>query len=313
MVAERQEAERQVAERQVAERQEAEQQAVCSRAPGRLVCGLGLGWRPPIASYLTRRDDLDFVEVVAESVTCTGPLPAGLAELTDRGLPVITHGVGLSLGGAEALEADRLQLLVDVAGRLSSPLVSEHIAFTRSRGLSAGHLLPVPRTAEALDVLVRHVREAADALPVPLALEHISALLAWPENEMGEAEFLVRLLERTDALLLLDLANLHADAVNFGVDAEGFLDALPLERVAYCHVAGGVAADGLWHDTHAARIEEPVLRLVDELAHRRGPAMPGVLLERDDDWPRATDLDDELDALAERLTARRVGPAAGRR
>jgi uncharacterized protein (UPF0276 family) len=217
------------------------------------------------------------------------------------------------LAGAEELEPDRIQLLVDVADRLHSPVVSEHIAFTRSGGLSAGHLLPVPRTAEALDVLVRHVRQATAALGVPLALEHISALLSWPENEMGEAEFLVRLLERTDALLLLDLANLHADAVNFGVDAEAFLDALPLQRVAYCHVAGGVATDGLWHDTHAARIGEPVLRLVDELAHRMGPEMPGVLLERDDEWPRPTELDEELDALGQRLPARRVRPVAGRR
>lgn len=267
------------------------------------MAGLGLGWRPPLAGYVGRRDDLDFLEVVAEAVPRTGPLPPGLDDVQ---VPVIAHGVGLSLGGVEDLEVPRVQLLVDVAERLGSPLVSEHIAFTRSGGLSAGHLLPVPRTSEALEVLVRHVRQLSAELPVPLALEHISALLVWPENEMGEAEFLLRLLERTDALLLLDLANLHADAVNFGVDACAFLDALPLERVAYCHVAGGVAAGGMWHDTHAAPVGQPVLQLVDELAHRLGADLPGVLLERDDDWPRPAELDTELDGLAAHLPGLRT-------
>jgi uncharacterized protein len=143
-------------------------------------------------------------------------------------------------------------------------------------------------------------------------LEHISALLTWPENEIGEAEFLVRLLERTDALLLLDLANLAADAHNFGVDPAAFLDVLPLERVAYCHVAGGVARDGLWHDTHAHPVPPRVLDLVDELRRRR-PQLPGILLERDDGWPSAPELDAELDRLVARIRPRSVpAPENGR-
>jgi uncharacterized protein (UPF0276 family) len=264
------------------------------------VTGLGIGWRPPLAEFVSRRRDLGFLEVVAESLPADGPLPAGLAEARAAGVPVVPHGVGLSLGGAEDLEPQRLDLLARAAERLQAPLVSEHVAFVRADGLSAGHLLPVPRTVEALDVLVRHTRQAQGAVGVPLALEHISALVTWPENEMGEAEFLLRLLERTDALLLLDLANLAADAHNFGVDPAAFLDALPLERIAYCHVAGGVERGGLWHDTHAHPLPERVLDLVGELRLRR-PDLPGILLERDDAWPPAEELDAELDRLAERI------------
>src|SRR5215204_6982037 len=99
-----------------------------------------------------------------------------------------------------------------------APLVSEHVAFVRGGGLEAGHLLPVPRTREALAVLVANVRLAQAELGVPLALEHVAALLEWPAPELDEAAFLTELLERTGALLLLDLANTYANARNHGGD-----------------------------------------------------------------------------------------------
>jgi uncharacterized protein len=201
--------------------------------------------------------------------------------------------------------------LAALAQRLGSPLVSEHVAFVRGGGLEAGHLLPVPRTRQALDVLTANVRLAQADLPVPLALEHVAALLEWPAPELDEAAFLTELLDRTGALLLLDLANLHANARNHGGDPLAFLDALPLERIAYVHVAGGVERDGLYHDTHAHPTPPAVLDLVAELCARftgglprRDP--PGVMLERDDAYPPEPELAAELDAIA---AATRAGVA----
>ena len=139
---------------------------------------------------------------------------------------------------------------------------------------------------------------------MPLALEHVAALLEWPAPELDEAAFLTELLERTGALLLLDLANLHANARNHGGDPLAFLDALPLERIAYVHVAGGVERDGLYHDTHAHPTPPAVLELVAELCSRRDP--PGVMLERDDAYPPEAELAAELDAIA---AATRAGAA----
>src|SRR4029453_1420030 len=124
------------------------------------------------------------------------PLPDGLAALLARGVPVVPHGVRLSLGSAEAPDPGRVANLARLAERLAAPLVSEHVAFVRGGGLEAGHLLPVPRTRDALDVLVRNVRLAQAELPVPLALEHVAALLEWPAPELDEAAFLAGLLER---------------------------------------------------------------------------------------------------------------------
>ena len=264
------------------------------------LAGVGIGWRPELAGFVARHQGLGFAEVVAEGIHPGQPLPAGLGDLLERGVPVVPHGVRLSLGSAGEPDPARVQHLAGLAERLGAPLVSEHVAFVRGGGLEAGHLLPVPRTREALAVLVANVRLAQAGLGVPLALEHVAALLEWPASELDEAAFLTELLERTDALLLLDVANLYANARNHGGDPLAFLDALPLERIAYVHVAGGVERDGLYHDTHAHPTPPAVLELVTELCSRfttrRDP--PGVMLERDDAYPPEAELAAELDAIA---------------
>lgn len=255
--------------------------------------GIGIGWRPEI-DLTVERLPVDFVEVLAENVS-PGPLPESLTVLRGRGVPVIAHAVSLSLGGAEPVDRARVAHLAAVAEAVDAPLVSEHVAFTRAGGLDAGHLLPVPRTREALDVLVDNVKLAQAELPVPLALENIAALLDWPDNDLTEGQFLAELVTRTDCLLLIDVANLHANAVNLGTAPETFLDDLPLERLAYVHVAGGVLHDGLYHDTHSHAVPKEVLDTLAELCTRVDP--PGVMLERDDAYPADADLAAELTAI----------------
>jgi uncharacterized protein len=262
--------------------------------------GVGIGWRAEIDLTVERLPGVDFVEVVAESV-CVEHLPESLRALRARGVPVLPHGVSLSLGGADPPRPDGLDHLAACARALDAPLVSEHIAFVRSGGWEAGHLLPVPRTREALEVLVANVRAAQAALPVPLALENVAALLGWPDDEMTDGKFLTELVDRTGVRLLLDLANLHTNQVNLGLDPVAALDQLPLDAVTYMHVAGGVLRDGLWHDTHTRPVPAPVLALL--AAVRQRAPVPGVLLERDGDYPGDAAMAAELTAIRDTFTA----------
>ncbi|QKW15254.1 MULTISPECIES: DUF692 domain-containing protein [unclassified Micromonospora] len=257
--------------------------------------GVGIGWRPEIAGFVAELPGLRFVEVVAEGVSPTDP-PDGLVELRRRGVTVVPHGVRLSLGGTDPVEPARVGHLAAVAELLAAPLVSEHIAFVRAGGLEAGHLLPLPRTREAVDVVCANVARARADLPVPIALEPIAALFDWPDDELDEATFLTEILDRTDALLLLDIANVHANARNRGTDPLALLDRLPLDRVAYVHVAGGADHGGFYHDTHTDPVSQDVLDLLAELCARHRP--PAVMLERDGHYPPAADLRAELDAIA---------------
>ncbi|CQR61098.1 DUF692 domain-containing protein [Streptomyces leeuwenhoekii] len=271
--------------------------------------GTGIGWRPEIADAVERMPGIDWVEVVAENV-CPGHLPASLRRLRERGVTVVPHGVSLGLGGAERPDPDQLTALAERARALDAPLVTEHIAFVRAGGpltatprLEAGHLLPVPRTRDALDVLCENVRVAQDALPVPLAVENIAALFSWPGEEMTEGQFLYELADRTGVRLLIDVANLHTNHVNRGEDPAKALAELPLEAIAYVHVAGGFERDGVWHDSHAHPVPPPVLGILAELAARVSP--PGVLLERDENFPAPAELEGELEAIRAALRAGR--------
>ena len=235
---------------------------------------LGLGWRREIAGVIA---DLrpGFCEVIAESV----PLRRGRAhldplqrDLRERGVPLIPHGVALSLGGVDELDPARVHRLAACAEAFGAPLVSEHVAFVRASGIEAGHLLPVP-----------------------VAVENIAAFLCWPEDEFSEAQFLTELLDRTGALLVLDVANVYANARNRGLDPQRELARLPADRIAYSHVAGGSEVGGRYHDTHTDPVSAGVLELVTAL---RARADVPFMLERDGRYPPAAALFDELDAIA---------------
>lgn len=271
--------------------------------------GAGIGWRPEIAGVVASLPGLGFCEVIAESLTggWAAPVapPRGVAELRERGVAVIPHGVRLSLGGAEPVEAARVTHLAACAAAVGAPLVSEHVSFVRAGGRDAGHLLPLPRTREALDVLTANVRRTQSELDVPLALEPIAALFDWPEDEFSEPDFLTELLERTGALLLLDVANVHANAVNRGQDARAVIDRMPLDRVAYLHMAGGAEhpddPSGLYHDTHTDPVPPEVMSLLAHVvAHM--PSPPAVMLERDGRYPPAAQLEAEFTAIAKATT-----------
>jgi uncharacterized protein (UPF0276 family) len=273
--------------------------------------GTGIGWRPEIADAVERMPGIDWVEVVAEN-TCPGHLPDSLRRLRERGVTVVPHGVSLGLGGADRPDEDRLAALAERAAALGSPLVTEHIAFVRAGGprtaspaLEAGHLLPVPRTRDALDVLCENVRIAQSALPVPLAVENIAALISWPGEEMTEGQFLYDLVDRTGVRLLIDVANLHTNQVNRGEDPALALSELPVEAIAYVHVAGGFERDGVWHDSHAHPVPPAVLDILTGLASRIAP--PGVLLERDENFPEPAELERELTAIRAAVAAGGAG------
>ncbi|AGC45821.1 hypothetical protein MYSTI_04529 [Myxococcus stipitatus DSM 14675] len=254
--------------------------------------GVGIGWRRELALFIDRMPSPGFVEVLAEHLPPTGPIPVPLVQLRKRGVPLVLHSVSLGLGAAEPLSSERLSWLARLAERLGAVCISEHLAFVRAGGIEAGHLLPIPRTTDALEVLAENVSRAQAALPVPLALENVASLFEWPDAAFTEAEFLREVLARTSASLLLDVANLHAHALNHGTDADAVLASVPRERLAYVHVAGGVQHGGLYHDTHAHPVPTGPLSLLERLARRLGPVP--VMLERDDRFPSETELSAEL-------------------
>lgn len=132
---------------------------------------------------------------------------------------------------------------------------------------------------------------------MPLAVENIAALFDWPDDELTEGAFLSELIDRTGVALVLDVANVYANALNRGQDPWTELQRLPLERIAYCHIAGGSIRDGMYHDTHTDPVPIEVLDLLRHLTD--SGRRPAIMLERDGHYPPATELLTELDAIAD--------------
>lgn len=267
--------------------------------------GAGISFRRQWAWDIVRdRDRLGAVEVIPEDFVG----PRGLQELKNLryAVPMLVHGIGLSLGSAEGLDPRRVEHFARVVQAVEPPWVSEHIAFTRAGGIEIGHLAPLPFTREAVDTVAANVATWHRAIPgVPIVLENIAYTVVLPEAEMSEAAFVRAVVEQADTGLLLDLENVHANARNHGYDPIEFLEALPLERVVEVHLAGGVFRDGHYADSHTRPVPEESWALLEWLVPRA--SVRAVIIERDDDLPPFEELLQEVDRARELL-----GAATGR-
>ena len=267
--------------------------------------GSGLGLRSAhVDEILATRPSIGWLEVHAENYMGGGPALRRLERLrTDY--PIAVHGVGLSLGSAEALDATHVERLAALVARLDPALVSEHLAWSRLGGVFLNHLLPLPYTEETLVVASEHVSRVQDRLGRRILVENPSSYLRFHVSGIPEAEFLAALVARTGCGLLCDVNNVHVTCVNVGGDPDAYLAALPPGAVGEIHLAGHAIndADGraILIDDHGSPVAEPVWRLYERALARFGPRP--TLVEWDTDVPPLGVLLDEAAAAGRRLDA----------
>jgi uncharacterized protein (UPF0276 family) len=269
------------------------------------LAGAGLGLRRDLFAGLAAAPAgaVDFFEVAPENwIRTGGRLGRRFRELIER-QPLVCHGLSLSLGGPAPLDREFLRELRAFLDELEVEAYTEHLSACGDEG-QLYDLLPIPFTEDAVDYVAGRIRQVQDFLGRRIGIEHVSYYAA-PAREMTELDFLCAVLERSDCGLLLDVNNLYVNSVNFGYDAERFLDALPGERIMYVHVAGHyVEAPDLRIDTHAADVIDPVWNLLDR-AYRRFGVKP-TLLERDFNFPPIGVLLDEVELIREAQRRARV-------
>jgi len=267
--------------------------------PGRPDARAGIGLRAPhVGELLATRPAVPWLEVHPENYMMGGATLASL-ETARRDYPVSFHGVGLSLGSAgeiDRLHLERIKTLVD---RIEPCLVSEHLSWSTSGGAYLNHLLPLPYTDETLAVVASHIHEGQETLGQSILIENPSSYLRFRHSTIPEPEFLAELARRTGCRLLCDVNNIYVTAWNLGLDAIGYLDALPTTTVGEIHVAGHALndADGqtILIDDHGSHVAPPVWTLYREALQRFGPVP--TLVEWDTDIPELSVL------LAEACTA----------
>jgi uncharacterized protein (UPF0276 family) len=252
--------------------------------------GVGLPYLPGIDPALYRSGLIDFVEVTPD-LLCTprrgtpgfalDPRLVETAQGIVRDLPIVVHGVELSIGSADGWNEHYVAMLAAFEQLWPFRWHSEHLHFQTIGGTDIGVPLPLPLTEEAATLVADRARLLGESFGVAFLLEngaHYLGCLPSDTTIDGEASFLNRIAATGDCGLLLDLHNLHCNHLNNGDDAGALIDGLQLERVGEIHIAGGAWADGVRLDSHDRLTPQPVWEMLD-LVLPRCPAAAGVVFE----------------------------------
>lgn len=249
----------------------------------------GVGYKPQhFAAIMANAAPVGWLEIHAENYMGDGGRPlAQLRHLASR-FPISVHGVGLSIGGEEPLDADHLARLKTLCDWLQPASFSEHLAWSTHDGAFLNDLLPLPYTAATLARVCDHIDQVQTVLGRKMLLENPSSYLAFTETTLSEVAFLTQIATRTGCGLLLDVNNVYVSSVNQGFNPLEYITAFPLDMVGEIHL-GGHDEDRDDHgarlliDSHGAEIVDPVWSLYADTIARSG-ARP-TLIEWDNDLP----------------------------
>lgn len=246
--------------------------------------GAGLGLRRALLGPLLNMEPtaVDFMEAVPENwIGVGGRFEKQFRQLAER-YPLLLHGLSLDIGGPDPLDLKLVRAVRELMDSAQVAVYSEHLTYCAAEG-HLYDLLPLPFTEEAVHHVAARVRQVQDIIGAPIALENAS-YYAQPHTELSEAEFIAAVLAESGCDLLLDVNNIYVNSINHRYDPVQFLDALPLQRTRYIHVAGHYdEAEDLKVDTHGSAVIDPVWALLGEAYARLGPVP--TLLERDFNFP----------------------------
>lgn len=267
--------------------------------------GFGLGLRTQhYPDFLDAPQRVDWLEILSDNYLVPGGKPLVMLDRIRADYPMAMHGVALSIGAADGPDRDYLDALAALARRVEPLWISDHLCWTGVHGRVLHDLYPLPYTEAALDVVVRNVQIAQEALQRPLVLENVSSYVSFSASEMTEWEFIRAVCQRTGCRLLLDVNNIYVSSVNHGFDPHAFVEGIPADRVQQIHLAGHTDHGDHIVDTHDHPVADPVWALYAHTLARVGPV--ATMIERDDHIPPLSELVVELDharSIASKATA----------
>lgn len=255
---------------------------------------VGIGLRRDISEEIleSRKLTPDFLEFAPENWMGVGGNWKRTLKKAVSSYPVTCHGLSLSLGSPEELNWDFIAELKVFLDENQVDIYSEHLSYTKSQNAHLYDLLPVPFRKDAVDHVVHRILQVQDKLKRPLAIENVSYYTP-VAAEMTESEFICEIVEKSGCNLLLDVNNVFVNAFNHQYDARYFIGQLPLDRVAYIHMAGHEQVEpDLIIDTHGQPIADSVYELFEWTLQKMDPVP--VLLERDYNFEELDQLQEEL-------------------
>jgi len=240
---------------------------------------------------------LDFVEVTPETLcrprqrgrrTSLELLPDQIkrAQESCGSLPMIVHGVELSIGSAHRWNSAYVEMLDQFYQQWPFLWHSEHLSFQTAPDadgteVEAGVPLPMPPTREAVELVAGRCVELLERYELPFLLENPAHYLPGlpADAEIGDECGLMRaILEKSNCYQLLDLHNVYCNAINNRLDGFDLVDRMPLQRVMEIHIAGGSWQEGFWADAHDSRVPDLVWQML-EYTLGRAPNVRAIVFE----------------------------------
>ena len=242
--------------------------------------GVGFAWTPSLARGIDEHlDSLTCIEIIAENFFDTGH--DLLKKWGEKQIPVFVHGVALSIGSADGIDAKHLDKILRVADRVNTINISDHLGFCYSHGIETVQPAMLPFCSDAVTAVCRNIDFIQSRTKLPFLVENEANRFVYPHSEMSEPEFINQVLDRTGCGLILDLFNLYTNSVNFAVDERQWLEAVDLSQLGYIHIAGGrFDEDGFLCDSHNNVVPEPVWWMLENVLARSSPL--AVIVERSD-------------------------------
>lgn len=250
----------------------------------RSISGVGIGLRSQhINEILTSLPDIPWLELLADNYLAEGGLVTAQLDAVSEHYPLTLHCVGMSLASTEPLDKVYCLRIKALAKRVNAKWISEHLCFTSAMGIHSHDLLPIPYNQQSLAHCADRILQIQDLLGERLLVENVSSYMAFKNSEMTEIEFILELAEKADCYLLVDVNNIYVNQVNQGLDAEQYIDSLPIKRVKEIHLAGYQQQQNYLLDAHNNPVSEPVWTLFKRLIQRK--ANIPTLIEWDNDIP----------------------------
>jgi len=259
---------------------------------------IGIGFRKDFADEFLADNKLqpDFVEVAPENWMNIGGYWKKVFKKVTEKYPLLTHGLSLSVGSPDELDYEFLGQIKNFIAEYQPRIYSEHLSFTKADNAHMYDLLPIPFTGDAVKHVGKRIRQVQEFLEQKIAIEIVSYYTP-VAAEMTELEFINAVIDEAGCDLLLDVNNIYVNGFNHNYNAEKFIEKLPLDKVAYIHMAGHEqVADDLIIDTHGQPIIDPVYQLFEHTLKLLNKDVP-VLLERDFNIPEMDELQKEIDTL----------------
>lgn len=262
------------------------------------ISGAGIGLRRGLVSPFLSHGDLSpvrFMEVAPENWMTVGGKAGRIFRQFAERFPMVLHGLSLSIGGPDELNIAFVKAVKKFKDEIKAPIYSEHLSYCTDGG-QLYDLMPIPFTEAAVNHVADRIQQVQDILGERMAMENVSYYLQQPGAEMSEIDFINEVIKRADCLLHLDVNNVYVNSINHRYDPLQFLDQLPVDRIAYIHIAGHYnEAEDLIVDTHGANVIEPVWNILEHTYRQHG-VFP-TLLERDFNYPPVAELITEVSRI----------------